>query len=134
MLLFILKIALTVPVAVALVYPFLGYSENSGVFHEVQTAGPVGAVAIALFFLVLVFLYCRDLHRSLWSGACGPLGGLRRSSVCLPFRRMSAYHRSLWLVFGLSCSASCFAHYIVRVKINRTNYCADVRHGLRLAP
>jgi len=65
MLIFVLKIALTIPVTVALVYPFLGYSENVGVFHEVQTAGSVGAVAIALFFLFLVFLYCRDLHRSL---------------------------------------------------------------------
>jgi len=64
MLIFVLKIALTIPVTVALVYPFLGYSENVGVFHEVQTAGSVGAVAIALFFLFLVFLYCRDLHRS----------------------------------------------------------------------
>lgn len=63
--LLILKIVLTLPVAYAFVYPLLNPAAGAGVFRDLALAGPVGATSIAVAFLLAVFLYCRDLVRTL---------------------------------------------------------------------
>lgn len=78
------KIALTVPVAYALVYPLLHPPAVGGVFKELETLGLVGSVIFSAAFLALVFLYCRDLSRSL--------------SLVRPSAR-AASPRSVWLMF-----------------------------------
>jgi hypothetical protein len=64
-LLSLFKIAPTIPVAYALTYPFLHPTVAGGVLTEVTMLGWGGTFAIAIGFLVLVFLYCRDLQLSL---------------------------------------------------------------------
>lgn len=78
------KIALTIPVAYALAYPFLNPSVGGGVFKEVETLGLLGSVMLAAAFFAMVFLYCRDLCRSL--------------SLVRPSARKAA-PRSVWLMF-----------------------------------
>ena len=80
----LVKIALTIPVTYALVYPFLNPSEVGGVFKEIETLGVLGSIVLATVFLAMVFLYCRDLYRSLL---------LVRPSA------RKASPRSVWLMF-----------------------------------
>lgn len=80
----LVKIVLTLPVTYALAYPFLNPSEATGVFKEVEMLGLLGSVVVAAAFLSLVFLYCRDLYRSL--------------SLVRPSAR-AASPRSVWLMF-----------------------------------
>ncbi len=82
--LILVKIALTVPVTYALAYPFLNPSGVGGVFKEIETLGVFGSVVLVIAFLLMVFLYCRDLYRALL---------LVRPSA----RRASP--RSVWLMF-----------------------------------
>jgi len=82
--LIVVKIVLTVPVAIALVYPFSNPTSVGGVFKEVETLGVAGSVALVTVFLSMVFLYCRDLYRSLLL-------------VRPPLRTASP--RSVWLMF-----------------------------------
>lgn len=63
--LLLLKITLTIPVAYAFVYPLLNPAAGSGVFRDLALLGPAGAIVVALVFLALVVLYCRDLVRTL---------------------------------------------------------------------
>ncbi len=84
--LFALKLLLTVPVAVAFVYPLLDPSVNAGMFRELALVGPVGAVIVIVVFLAAVAYYCRDLQRTL-------------ERVSPPSR--AATPRSVWLMFVL---------------------------------
>ncbi|MFN3986674.1 MAG: hypothetical protein ACK4KV_14360 [Rhodocyclaceae bacterium] len=78
------KIVLTIPVAYALVYPFLNPDVSGGIFKEFEVLGLVGSIIFAAVFLALVFLYCRDLSRSL--------------ALVRPSAR-TASPRSVWLMF-----------------------------------
>lgn len=78
------KIVLTIPVAYALAYPFLNPDVSGGIFKEFEVLGLVGSIIFAAVFLVLVFLYCRDLSRSL--------------ALVRPSAR-TASPRSVWLMF-----------------------------------
>ena len=80
----LVKIVLTVPVTYALAYPFLNPSVAGGIFNDVETLGLLGSLAIAAVFLAMVFLYCRDLYRSL--------------TLVRPSARAAA-PRSVWLMF-----------------------------------
>ena len=82
--LILLKTALTVPVTYALAYPFLNPSTTGGIFMEVKILGGLGSVVVVATFLAMVFLYCRDLYRSL---------SLVRPSA------QEASPRSVWLMF-----------------------------------
>ncbi len=82
--LLMLKIVLTLPVAYAFVYPLLNPAAGAGVFRDLALVGPVGATGIALAFLLAVFLYCRDLERTL--------------TLVQPTAR-TASPRSVWLMF-----------------------------------
>lgn len=82
--LILIKILLTIPVAYALMYPFLNSTEATGVFKEIEMLGPIGSVLLASVFLALVFFYCRDLHRTL--------------SLIRPTARV-ATPKSVWLMF-----------------------------------
>ena len=82
--LILVKIVLTLPVTYALAYPFLNPSVAGGVFKEVEMLGLLGSVVLAAAFLAIVFLYCRDLYRSL--------------SLVRPSAR-EASPRSVWLMF-----------------------------------
>lgn len=82
--LILVKIVLTLPVTYALAYPFLNPSVAGGVFKEVEMLGLLGSVVLAAAFLAIVFLYCRDLYRSL--------------SLVRPSAR-AAPPRSVWLMF-----------------------------------
>ncbi|WP_395007244.1 hypothetical protein [Undibacterium sp.] len=55
-----------------------------GVIKEVETLGLLGSVVLGTAFLAIVFLYCRDLYRSL--------------SLVRPSAR-KASPRSVWLMF-----------------------------------
>ncbi|WP_310428920.1 hypothetical protein [Chamaesiphon sp. VAR_48_metabat_135_sub] len=79
----LVKIALTIPVAYALTYPFLHPTVAGGVLKEVMMLG-WGGIMTTIGFLVLVFLYCRDLQLSL--------------SLVSPAARQAA-PRSVWLMF-----------------------------------
>ncbi|WP_439891389.1 hypothetical protein ACS7SF_01570 [Ralstonia sp. 25C] len=85
-LLVLIKIALTVPVTYALAYPFLNASAAGGVFKEVELLGVFWGAVLVIAFLTLIFLYCRDLFRSL--------------SLVRPSAR-TATPRSVWLMFLL---------------------------------
>ena len=85
-LLVLIKIALTVPVAYALAYPFLNGSAAGGVFKEVELLGVFWGAVLVIAFFTLIFLYCRDLFRSL--------------SLVRPSAR-TASPRSVWLMFLL---------------------------------
>lgn len=78
------KIVLTVPVAYALAYPFLYPATGGGVLNDVERLGVRGSLALAGVFLGLIFLYCRDLQRSLL--------------LVRPAAR-KASPRSVWLMF-----------------------------------
>ncbi len=79
-----IKIALTLPVTYALVYPFLNPAASGGVFNEIERLGLLGSSILGGGFLVMVFLYCRDLSRAL--------------SLVRPSER-AASPRSVWLMF-----------------------------------
>ena len=82
----LIKIALTVPVTYALAYPFLNASAAGGVFKEVELLGVFWGAVLVIAFFTLIFLYCRDLFRSL--------------SLVRPSAR-TASPRSVWLMFLL---------------------------------
>ena len=84
LLLLFIKIGLTIPVTYVLAYPFMNPSAVGGVFKEVEALGFYGSVILIAAFLVIVFMYCRDLHRSL--------------SLVRPSAR-TASPRSVWLMF-----------------------------------
>jgi len=86
MLLTFAKIALTIPVAYALAYPFLNPTVDAGMFRELKMVGPIAGIAITAAFLVAVFLYCRDLQRTL---------------VLVRPDSRTASPRSVWLMFLL---------------------------------
>ena len=79
-----IKIGLTIPVTYALAYPLINPSAVGGVFKEVEALGLLGSVILIAAFLVIVFMYCRDLHLSL--------------SLVRPSAR-TASPRSVWLMF-----------------------------------
>ena len=82
--LILVKIVLTLPVTYALAYPLLNPSVAGGVVKEIKMLGLLGSVVLASAFLAVVFLYCRDLHRSL--------------SLVHPSARVAS-PRSVWLMF-----------------------------------
>lgn len=82
--LIVIKVALTIPVAYALAYPFLNPAADGGVFKEVETLGVFASLVLVATFLAAVFLYCRDLYRCL--------------SLVSPGAR-KASPRSVWLMF-----------------------------------
>ncbi len=61
----LLKILLSVPIGIGLVYPFFMPDVSGGILGELKIFGPVGAVLAILVFLLLVFFYARDLVRTL---------------------------------------------------------------------
>ncbi|RQO53500.1 hypothetical protein DBR47_24085 [Paucibacter sp. KBW04] len=80
------KIVLTIPVAYALLYPFLNPEVGGGVFKELELLGPIGSAIVAAVFLGLIVFYCLDLQRSL--------------SLVRPGARVAS-PRSVWLMFLL---------------------------------
>lgn len=78
------KIVLTIPVAHALIYPLLHPQEAGGIFKELEALGLMGSTIFVSVFLALVFMYCRDLSRSL--------------SLVHPSAR-AASPQSVWLMF-----------------------------------
>lgn len=80
----LVKIALTLPVSYALVFPFLHPAATGGVFKEIELLGFLGSMVLVTVFLAIVFLYCRDLHRTL--------------SLVDPSAR-TAKPNSVWLMF-----------------------------------
>ena len=79
-----IKIGLTVPVTYALAYPLMNPSSVGGVFKEVEALGFFASVTLIVVFLAIIFMYCRDLQRSL--------------SLVSPSAR-TAFPRSVWLMF-----------------------------------
>lgn len=63
--LLVFKLFLTGLVSVALLTPFFYPSLGSGILAELAWFGLPGSIVIALVFLFLVFLYCRDLSTTL---------------------------------------------------------------------
>jgi hypothetical protein len=61
----LLKILLSIPIGIGLVYPFFGSDVSGGILGELKVFGPVGTVLVILVFLLLVFFYARDLVRTL---------------------------------------------------------------------
>ncbi|MBS0371842.1 MAG: hypothetical protein JSS57_21885 [Proteobacteria bacterium] len=82
--LLVLKLCLTVPVALGLGLPFVSPPPGGGVLRELAAFGIPGSLAIGALFLSLVFLYCQDLHTTL--------------SLIHP-RARAASPRSVWLMF-----------------------------------
>lgn len=78
------KIALTLPVTYALIYPFLNPSTSGGILKEVEMLGYLGSIVLIVVFISLIFWYCRDLYRTL---------SLVRQSA------RAASPRSVWLMF-----------------------------------
>ena len=60
-----IKIALSIPAGIGLVYPFFDPTLQGGILGEMQLLGPAGSLLVAVGFLVLVFFYARDLKRVL---------------------------------------------------------------------
>ncbi|MFD2176083.1 hypothetical protein [Veronia pacifica] len=67
MLLILIKILLSIPVAYGLVYPFVGDGLSGGIMDELSLFGTTGSIIIACSFLLLVYFYCRDLYRVMLS-------------------------------------------------------------------
>jgi len=84
MLLLLLKLALTVPVAALLTQPLWAPQWGAGILGEVAAFGPVGGIAAVLAFLALVALYCVSLQRLF--------------EAIAPQHRAAA-PRSVWLMF-----------------------------------
>ncbi len=82
----LLKILLTVPVTALLLWPLYSEAPPAGVFAELAWFGTGGAIAIAVLFLMLVFVYCRDLQLLM--------------TAIAPVHR-TATPRSVWLMFLL---------------------------------
>lgn len=80
----ILKIILSLPVAYGLAYPLLVEGAKGGILGEIQMFGPYVASVVVVIFLGLIFLYCRDLSKSL--------------SLVSPAAR-KATPKSVWLMF-----------------------------------
>lgn len=62
--LLVLKLTLSIPIGIALLYPLLQPEASGGILAELKGFG-AGAFAVALVFLLLVILYARDLARTL---------------------------------------------------------------------
>ncbi len=60
-----IKILLSVPAGIGLVYPFFDPMLRGGILGEMRLLGPAGSLLVAAGFLVLVFLYASDLKRAL---------------------------------------------------------------------
>lgn len=84
--LLLFKIAATVLVTAALLYPFFNPEIRSGVFASLDTVGWLPTVALTVLFLTGVALYCLSLQRSL--------------SLVHPACR-AAQPRSVWFMFLL---------------------------------
>lgn len=63
--LFIIKVILSIPIAVGLAYPFFRPDMAGGILNEFKMLGSTWVVAAATVFLLLIFLYARDLANSL---------------------------------------------------------------------
>ncbi len=61
----LLKIILSIPVGIGLIYPFLQPDASGGILAELQIFGPVGSLLAIIIFLLLVFFYARDLVNTL---------------------------------------------------------------------
>jgi hypothetical protein len=61
----LLKAVLSVPIGIGLAYPFFRPDASGGILGELEIFGPAGMVAAIVVFLLLVFLYARDLVRTL---------------------------------------------------------------------
>ncbi len=61
----LLKIILSIPIGIGLLYPLLQPQAGGGILAELQVFGPVGAFFAIIIFLLLVFFYARDLVKTL---------------------------------------------------------------------
>lgn len=61
----LLKAFLSIPVGIALVYPFVRPGASGGILRELEIFGPGGAIAAIAVFLLLVLFYAMDLIRCL---------------------------------------------------------------------
>jgi len=61
----LLKIILSIPIGIGLLYPFLQPDASGGILAELQFFGPVGSLLAIAVFLLLVFFYARDLVNTL---------------------------------------------------------------------
>lgn len=61
----LLKAILSVPIGIGLAYPFFRPDASGGILGELKIFGSMGMVAAIVVFLLLVFLYARDLVRTL---------------------------------------------------------------------
>lgn len=61
----LLKIILSIPIGIGLLYPFLQPDASGGILAELQFFGPVGSLLAIAVFLLLVFFYARDLINTL---------------------------------------------------------------------
>ncbi|WP_148716114.1 hypothetical protein [Chitinolyticbacter meiyuanensis] len=82
----LIKILLSIPVAIGLVYPWLNPAAGGGMLAELQLLGPIGGGVAVAAFLWLVYRYARDLRRAL----------LRISPAA-----RTASPNSVWLMFLL---------------------------------
>jgi hypothetical protein len=82
--LLLLKLLLTIPVALALIHSLRGQAQGPGVLATVQSIGLLSVVLLAVAFFVAVGFYCRDLQRTL--------------ELVRPAARAAA-PRSVWLMF-----------------------------------
>jgi len=61
----LLKIILSIPIGIGLIYPLLQPDAGGGILAELQIFGPVGSFVAIIIFLLLVFFYARDLVNTL---------------------------------------------------------------------
>lgn len=63
--LLMVKIVFTVLIVIAFLLPFFYPSLGSGFFAEMEMLGLGGALGVLFVFLVLVYIYCKDLEKTL---------------------------------------------------------------------
>lgn len=80
----VIKLILTFIVCVVIALPFFFPSLESGFLRDFKLLGVTGSIVVIIVFLVLVFFYCRDLHKTL--------------ELVQPINR-TASPRSVWLMF-----------------------------------
>jgi hypothetical protein len=61
----LLKIILSIPIGIGLVYPFFVPDAAGGILSELKIFGPIGSIVAALVFVALVLCYALDLIKSL---------------------------------------------------------------------
>jgi hypothetical protein len=113
--LLLIKIALCLPIAYGLAYPFLHPEAGGGILKEVEMFGPLGSLIAVLLFLILVALYCRDLQRAL--------------ALVRPEARKAKPH-SVWLMFLLPYN---FIEDFFIVANVAASLRAEARHDPRLS-